>query len=166
MKLLTLLTLSIWILPLAALADDAADLALARKYNAAMDRADWEGARLLMSPDIVFEDPTWGNDPVVGPDSVTKAYSGSDPEANLIMEERFAFATNGVVVFHYFASADMKAPPESSLTQRVHVQGDVVKVIRVENGKIRSHTDLADYGRIMTAVAELEKKLAKASGQE
>ena len=137
-------------------ADDAAALELARSYFQHLDNQRLDQARALMSDAIVFEDPTAGAGPIEDPGEIVKAYANTAGFANMLFDERFAFVSNGTVVFHYMASLDIIPADDSPIRGPVPVLADLVRMATVKDGKVVRHIDLAAY-------PELKKALKRAA---
>ena len=140
--------------------DDDAVIDLARRYFEHLDKQRLDAARELMADAVEFEDPTWGAPAITDPNGILEAYSSTAGFSNILMNERMAFASNGTAVIHYVVSLSFTPPEDSPVKTPVPIVADLVRMAKVEDGRIVRHMDLAAYSVLKAALERAEGELA------
>ena len=150
--------LTIALVACAAISANANDrIETAQRFLKALETGDMATVTSLMHEDITFEDPTFNDRLHTGKDSLLTIYAGyTGGVHNLKGHMTQAFESNGTVILDYIYYVEMDLTQGGAPEDRVPVMGRGLRVIGFKDGKIVRHIDLADYGQVNAAIAEMQ----------
>lgn len=134
------------------------DIELAKQFNDYLNTGKIDAAQTMISPQVEFSDPTWG----AYRKDKAHMIQAFDPKLtagyhNMQYRIRNIFTSKGTVVIHMIASADVAAGGSADHSKWVHTVIDLIRVIEIKDNKVVRQIDLADYDRVMPALAQAVK---------
>ena len=133
---------------------------VARTYLETLYSKDFENLKKLVSPDIVFEDPTaspeLGIPKLVGIGPYLKFWETNLPMLKVELEISDGFASNGHAVLYVNIEGTGPAERFGRRGRTVKLQIRGLMIIQVSEGLVVRHTDNMDYAGLFSNLQVME----------